>query len=392
MLNFTTENARCGALHKALFRPEPQARGAWRAPLHRRRLRRPRRYSIDIPAMRATVWLIRNHEGRYSVRKPRFILIGWTASPAAAPSACAGRRHVRARFTLIELLVVIAIIAVLAALLLPGLNDARRRARKATCLSNMRQALIATISYGEDYADFPYSWQVGVPHTEIMSNHYMKVYDKGDGQGMLAPHPHYAAEGDGVAPYWEYYLLNEKYVSTPDVLGCAFPCPSNWLVWPASCYTGAGIAITDTKQIHRAPPYVYRGPSSTDDIRNTTYACGQIAGGGSSSTAFGGRSGAWYPHLNSPKPKPIFTCPVFTDIWPTGYEYYASPHAPPAMGTRKRDVWPMQVGWGRYGHFLDETVGWSDGSAKLCTQPQGSPAAWFVNYSGEVVSVDQSGF
>lgn len=57
----------------------------------------------------------------------------------------------RIGFTLIELLVVVAIIAVLTAVLLPALSKARESARAATCLSGLRQVLLAASYYGQDH-------------------------------------------------------------------------------------------------------------------------------------------------------------------------------------------------------------------------------------------------
>ncbi len=59
---------------------------------------------------------------------------------------------------MIELLVVIAIIAVLAAMLLPALANARAAAKRAACVSNLRQASLSVLAYATDNGEwFPAS-------------------------------------------------------------------------------------------------------------------------------------------------------------------------------------------------------------------------------------------
>ena len=59
-----------------------------------------------------------------------------------------------AHFTLIELLVVIAIIAILAAMLMPALSQARESGRKSVCTSNQAQLIKAIHNYASDNGDY----------------------------------------------------------------------------------------------------------------------------------------------------------------------------------------------------------------------------------------------
>ena len=60
----------------------------------------------------------------------------------------------RKQFTLIELLVVITIIAILAAMLLPGLARAKETSRRTVCVNNLHQWQLATAMYVSDEDHF----------------------------------------------------------------------------------------------------------------------------------------------------------------------------------------------------------------------------------------------
>ncbi|HUW09152.1 MAG TPA: type II secretion system protein [Anaerolineae bacterium] len=115
----------------------------------------------------------------------------------------------RRGFTLIELLVVIAIIGILAAMVFPVFARARESARKAVCLSNVKNIALAIQMYLADNND-----------TLPPGNHNLEVQDYFDvvGGGVEAGH---CTEMVLLAnPYLRWPVILDEYIKNRDVWRC----------------------------------------------------------------------------------------------------------------------------------------------------------------------------
>jgi prepilin-type N-terminal cleavage/methylation domain-containing protein len=122
--------------------------------------------------------------------------------------AANGRRG----FTLIELLVVIAIIAILAAMLLPALSAAKKRATQAACLSNQKQLALAWMMYTGDNSDMVVGFS-----TESASDWRLEA-------DLVPVSPPVTLTGNDAAKWlFQYGYKNGplfKYAPNPDVMHC----------------------------------------------------------------------------------------------------------------------------------------------------------------------------
>jgi len=145
-------------------------------------------------------------------------------------------------FTLIELLVVIAIIAILASILFPVFARARENARRASCMSNLKQMGLAAMQYVQDYDEkMPpaymattqptpdgLSWNGGYWYWPQMLYPYHKSV-----QVFLCPS---SRVGDNGTPRQLNYGANQLVVIPPSVPPTVPPLSSAAIVAPASTY------------------------------------------------------------------------------------------------------------------------------------------------------------
>ena len=146
----------------------------------------------------------------------------------------------RRAFTLIELLVVVAIIALLVAILLPSLNQARALAEQTVCLQNQKQWALGFTLYDEDYDGLP-----GIGHA-LVESHYrwsMGPYLGFDFNNYADPVSH-VLFGTDLPPIWTCPSAERPAETDPG---------ATWLsYWPNSNIIG----IFNTQNY--APPWAHK--------------------------------------------------------------------------------------------------------------------------------------
>jgi prepilin-type N-terminal cleavage/methylation domain-containing protein/prepilin-type processing-associated H-X9-DG protein len=134
----------------------------------------------------------------------------------------------RRGFTLIELLVVIAIIGILAAMVFPVFARARESARKAVCLSNVKNIALAIQMYLADSNDTLFTWE---HRREVLD--YLATWP-GGGDGWACPGGDEEREyAWRINPYLRWPVVLDEYVRNRDV----WMCPS------AKVTTGASFIV-----------------------------------------------------------------------------------------------------------------------------------------------------
>jgi prepilin-type N-terminal cleavage/methylation domain-containing protein len=198
----------------------------------------------------------------------------------------------RRAFTLIELLVVIAIIAILAAILFPVFAQAREAARKASCLSNVRQMGTATLMYAQDYDEtYPGIWQWSPAAIYAHSPYlYPPGFSAAQSYQLCQTCP-YVKNGDVYACASHRSAYGGLYTS----YGYAYPTMDGaWTPIPGSAYsfpTGPSLAV-------------FNKPADTVMIMDTGIAPGTAACNFSSYAGIyslcGDKTGWAYPYVYQP--------------------------------------------------------------------------------------------
>ncbi|BCM93972.1 hypothetical protein IAD21_05867 [Abditibacteriota bacterium] len=149
------------------------------------------------------------------------------------------RSHVHLGFTLIELLVVIAIIAILAAILFPAFARARENARRASCISNMKQMGLAIAMYRTDYdSNNPHHRMCPDLPTDPFCTNQPATPATGVNEVWWAPYDSYSAANATTLTANFHEGLLQPYIKSVQIFKC--PSATEWQCGYAMSYITDG--------------------------------------------------------------------------------------------------------------------------------------------------------
>lgn len=134
-------------------------------------------------------------------------------------------------FTLIELLVVIAIIAILAAMLLPALQQARAKSQSTKCVSNMKQSAQLVHMYTNDFRGM-FMWYNSDPVYSGWANLLKKLNYVSSVRGLKCPSGKTYSEENHNSVFGFNYTSPSRSVTTSSF-------PTSAAVWKSTPASGA---------------------------------------------------------------------------------------------------------------------------------------------------------